>query len=135
MTCVICGKGDTEVLHEHHVIPQACGGRDGPVVKLCAEHHNMIHMSAVKLCAGIRNGKSVEFQWPKEHGNSEVARYLVGEIVKATLNAKSKLYKATVEFDQTQRDMLDLLKHELGVTSITKVIYSCLDIVFKSRFK
>ena len=120
MTCVICGKGDTEVLHEHHVIPQACGGRDGPVVK---------------LCAGIRNGKSVEFQWPKEHGNSEVARYLVGEVVKATLNAKSKLYKATVEFDQTQRDMLDLLKHELGVTSITKVIYSCLDIVFKSRFK
>ena len=133
--CVICGKGETEVLHEHHVTPQACGGTDGPTVILCAEHHNMIHMAAVKLATAIRNGKEPEFVWPANHGKSEVARYLVGEIVKATLNSKDKKYKVTLEFDQLQRDMLDLLKHELGVTSITKAIYSCLDQVFRARFK
>lgn len=133
--CIVCGKGETEVLHEHHVIPQACGGVNGKVVTLCSEHHNMIHMAAVKLAAGIRHGKEPEFVWPANHGKPEVARFLVSEIVKATINAKNKSYKVTLEFDQVQRDMLDLLKYDLGVTSITKAIYSCLDQVFRARFK
>lgn len=90
MTCVVCGKDEVNCLHEHHVTPQACGGTNGPTVMLCAEHHNMIHMAAIKICTAIRNGKEPEFIWPANHGDSNVARYLVGEIVKATLNAKDK---------------------------------------------
>lgn len=121
-------------MHKHHVIPQASGGVDGQIVMLCAEHHNMVHMSALKLSTAIKSGKSKEFMWPFGHGNAETARMLVGEIVKASLTSTNKRYKIVLEFDQAQRDMLDLLKFELGVTSITKAIYSCIDTVFKSRF-
>lgn len=133
--CLICSKGETEVIHSHHVIPQSCGGKDGPQVDLCAEHHNMIHQFALKLVTSYRKGIVPEFIWPKNHGDFNVARYLVGEIVKATLTSKDKKYKFFLEFDQVQREMLELLKQEFGVTSITKAVYQCLDEVFKARFK
>lgn len=132
--CVVCQKTEDSCLHEHHVIPQANGGTNGPTVMLCAEHHNMIHKVAVKILTLIRNGKEPEFTWPANHGDTNIAKYLVGEIVTSTLSTKTKKYKVILEFDQVQRDMLDLLKQELGVSSINKVLYSCLELVFKSRF-
>lgn len=131
MRCIICGSEVS--LHEHHVIPQACGGRDGPTVMLCADHHNLIHYLAVRLVSALRQGKEVEFEWPEDQGDREVARYLVGEIVKATLNSKEKVYKLTLEFDPLQREMLGLLKETLGVSSLQKVVYVCLDYVFRTH--
>lgn len=42
--CWIC-RG-TDGLHEHHVVPQSCGGTHGPTVTICAAHHNVIHTEA-----------------------------------------------------------------------------------------
>lgn len=133
--CCVCGKGEQEVIHEHHVIPQACGGRDGPTVDICAEHHNMIHVMAVKMATAMRHGKMPEFIWPTNHGDGNVAKYLVGEIVKATLQSKDKKYKVVLEFDQLERDMLELLKQEHGASSLVKAIYSSLNDSFRLRIR
>ena len=133
--CCICRTTELEVLHGHHVIPQACGGRDGRVVDICAKHHNMIHVMAVKIATQIRKGVQVDFSWPAGQGDAEVAKYLVGEIVRATLSAKSKVYKITLEFDQVGRDQLELLKQEFGVSSLQKAIYSSMDYAFHNRIK
>lgn len=34
---------------EHHIIPKAYGGADGPTVSLCASHHSLLHLIAVKI--------------------------------------------------------------------------------------
>lgn len=38
--------------HEHHVIPRAAGGTDGPTVSLCDTHHSLLHKIADRLSAG-----------------------------------------------------------------------------------
>ena len=134
MQCVICKKSKDVVIHVHHVIPQAYGGRDGPTVELCADHHNMIHAAAVKIASAIRRGKAVDFVWPKEHGDCDVARHLVGAIVKASLKTNTKQYKYTIVLTQHERDMLELLKQAYGVSSLEKAIYNSLEDAFKLQF-
>ena len=52
--CWVCRrKFDHELLHEdHHVIPCAYGGVDGPQVRLCSPHHTALHTVALRLYSG-----------------------------------------------------------------------------------
>lgn len=57
--CWICrnrlldGGGDPIYLrNEHHVIPRAYGGADGPTVSLDAAHHDLLHLVANRMMAG-----------------------------------------------------------------------------------
>ena len=34
---------------DHHVIPRAFGGNDGPQVRLCSDHHSLLHKMAIML--------------------------------------------------------------------------------------
>lgn len=43
--CWVCRSADT--LHEHHVIPRAFGGTNGPLCTLCSSCHGIIHKAAV----------------------------------------------------------------------------------------
>lgn len=43
--CWVCKSVDT--LHEHHVIPRAFGGTDGPTVTVCSTCHGALHRAAV----------------------------------------------------------------------------------------
>lgn len=38
--------GSSCVKHEHHVVPRAFGGSDGPVVCICTSHHDLLHRVA-----------------------------------------------------------------------------------------
>lgn len=42
-TCAVCKK--TIELHQHHKIPQSCGGSDeeSNLIWLCPNHHSMVH--------------------------------------------------------------------------------------------
>lgn len=42
--CWVCTS--TAGLHEHHIVPQSCGGTHGPTVTLCAACHSVIHTEA-----------------------------------------------------------------------------------------
>lgn len=42
--CWVCGL--TTSLEEHHMIPRAYGGQDGPVITLCAGCHSCVHKLA-----------------------------------------------------------------------------------------
>ena len=44
--CFICNS--KEGAHEHHVVPQAYGGTNGPRVVLCGTHHTLIHDIALQ---------------------------------------------------------------------------------------
>lgn len=55
-TCWVCGKlffpegPDPSVIrNDHHVIPRALGGADGPTVPLCSADHDLLHLVAQKV--------------------------------------------------------------------------------------
>lgn len=57
--CWVCGTRFVDVPNpgpamreEHHIIPQAYGGTDGPTVSLCDGHHTALHRIAVALKGG-----------------------------------------------------------------------------------
>lgn len=43
--CYVCGTYDN-IFEEHHLIPQARGGKEGPKVYLCVKHHKEAHYLA-----------------------------------------------------------------------------------------
>lgn len=49
--CWVCGRIFSHSLkqEDHHVIPRAYGGTDGPQVSLCSDHHTALHEIALKL--------------------------------------------------------------------------------------
>ena len=46
------GGDPSKIRNEHHVVPQAFGGSDGPIVSLDSAHHDLLHLVAVKMLAG-----------------------------------------------------------------------------------
>lgn len=46
-TCWACGvdvrRNPNTKANDHHIIPRAYGGEDGPQVTLCSAHHSMLH--------------------------------------------------------------------------------------------
>lgn len=58
-TCWVCSKTffpegeDASVIrNDHHVIPRAFGGSDGPTVPLCSADHDLLHLIAQKVTSG-----------------------------------------------------------------------------------
>lgn len=55
--CWVCEEGisalsTTRKRNDHHVIPEAYGGVDGPQVSLCSAHHSLLHDVATAFIAG-----------------------------------------------------------------------------------
>lgn len=55
--CWVCGAkfagaGGTALQEVHHIIPVAYGGRDGPTVDLCENHHGGLHKAALAIRGG-----------------------------------------------------------------------------------
>ncbi len=55
--CWACSKPFTNSLlrEDHHIIPSAFGGHDGPQVSLCSDHHSLLHKVADLLLAKSAN--------------------------------------------------------------------------------
>lgn len=54
--CVICDIHES-VMHSHHTVPQARGGKDSTQIILCSSCHNILHANAVYVVSCIRNPK------------------------------------------------------------------------------
>lgn len=101
------GKAQKEV---HHIVPQAYGGRNGPTVTLCSDHHSTLHQMAKALEAG----KSVQ-HFLSDHNQQERQKlYYLAEVV---YNAKvmadgdpNKNILVTVSLNGKERKMLEALR-------------------------
>src|ERR1700761_8469606 len=52
ITCFVC-REETNSGHSHHVLLQSRpGGKEGPQVPLCADHHTLLHKIQVAMKAG-----------------------------------------------------------------------------------
>lgn len=117
--CYVCSE-EVSVPHEHHVIPQAYGGKDGPTVTLCANHHNLIH----ELAKAHMSGKPIDAKWrtPLER---ERGATLALAIVQAQQKSKDREFKIVYKISLEHRRRLGELKKRLGFTSLEKTIDFC----------
>lgn len=87
--CWVCKKtffpegSDASVIrNEHHVIPRAYGGVDGPTVSLCSADHDMLHLLAQKLIAS-KDGEAEAILRRVEQQSVLRLQYLATRIVMA----------------------------------------------------
>ena len=120
--CWACKRRDG--LHDHHIVPQAYGGVDGPQVTLCGSHHTLIHEVALKP----------KQEWaqriPVEHHAT------LGQLVSIIANARASTkhlekpmtINHKLSMDRSRR--LRELKLLLGQKSITAALDMAIDIVY-----
>jgi len=95
---------------EHHVIPRAYGGVDGPTVSLCDTHHTALHMIARAMSA-----KKPYFVWTQHEPPVQKRKlmWLASRVYNAELVMKNDPNKATsvlIELNAQTQAMVDAVK-------------------------
>jgi hypothetical protein len=136
--CTICEKYFT-LLHWHHTVPQAVGGKDSLQIPLCSQCHNVLHAHANSILASIRTGRRTKrtfWQNNIEQLNAKPYVQIIVESVQAyeeslpggkewmfSARIPDKLYKA-----------LRLYKNDTtGLKSIEQALLVCLSEALKSK--
>lgn len=114
--CWVCD--DVSSLHEHHIIPQAYGGVDGPTVTLCATCHNGVH----HVADGRADMRPSSWVTPERNRKGT---WLSDTIVKARVLASTsdnKQAKVILELSANETKMLDQITQAIGSTSRVKTL-------------
>lgn len=123
--CWVCKEkftdsGGTLKRHEHHVIPRAYGGSNGPLCSLCTNHHNILHELATYAISGKQN----ECRELLSTLDSQIKNRLVSlsvSVVRAynlTKNDPNKRGKTILSMTGEQYRKASLLKKQYGLKSL-----------------
>lgn len=122
--CTICEQYFT-LLHWHHTVPQALGGKDSLQIPLCSQCHNLLHAHAEAIVAFRRTGrKIVRSYWQTSTEESNAAPYLailVGAITNAA-DVVGKTYVMQFKATAALHNALQLFKMDSGQGSLEKAI-------------
>lgn len=136
--CWVCGamfapKGSAQE-EQHHIVPRAYGGSDGPVVSLCDTCHTRLHKAA--LC--IEANKPVHtFITGLNQDQIQKLLYLSTCVVNAKLATKhdpNKRSMVVVQFTSKETEQLDALKKVLGAKSRMAVIKAAIFALYNKHF-
>jgi hypothetical protein len=125
--CWICPTH--EGIHNHHCVPQAYGGVDGPQVTLCGTHHTLVHTLALKPCPLWDNSLRKHTTDPVKIAKLRELVEIIYRARMATRNTVKPLqisHKLNMERSKKLRE----LKHLMGQSSITATIDACIDAVY-----
>lgn len=95
--------------NDHHIVPKAAGGVDGPQVSLCSDHHDTLHKIALRLAA-----KKPYFDLVSDETDAQKKKlYWLATVAHnafaATKNDPNKKVAAIVELDRKQQDQITQL--------------------------
>lgn len=85
--------------NDHHIIPVAYGGAEGPQVSLCSAHHSLLHEVALSFISGRKNSSLQALQ-----GLSPIASYKVTWLA-------SRVYLAHEVFSKDVRRRIKVTLH------------------------
>lgn len=135
--CWVCkAKGEQAKLHSHHVVPTAFGGRDGPQVTVCSNHHNNLH-DAAKMLMRLKGNVAavVEHYRSLQLSPAEYHRflYLVTCVYKAELAASGSRNKTKGNMNRRTHDKLVAITRYLNVSQ-EKAIERAIDLLHANLF-
>lgn len=119
---------------QHHIVPRAYGGSDGPIVSLCNTCHTRLHKAA--LC--IEAHKPV-YQLLNGLNQAQIEKllYLSSCVVNAKLATKhdpNKRSMVVMHFTNKETEQLDALKKALGAKSRMAVIKAAIFALYTKHF-
>ena len=135
--CWVCKQAGTEVkLHDHHVVPTAFGGRDGPQVTLCSSHHNSLH-DAAKLLYTKKGDKTavIEKYLALKLKPAEYHRflYLVDCVYRADVASRQSKNKTMGNMNRRSHTKLVAITQHLGVSQ-PAAIEKAIDLLHRQPF-
>ena len=136
--CWICGakfapKGPAQE-EQHHIVPRAYGGSDGPVVSLCDTCHTRLHKAALAIES---NNPVFQFTTGLNQDQIQKLLYLSTCVVNAKLATKNDPNKRSVvvlQFTGKETEQLDALKKVLGAKSRMAVIKAAIFALYNKHF-
>ncbi len=127
--CTIC-RENIMLLHWHHTVPQALGGRDSLQIPLCAQCHNQLHANADAIVARYRNGRQVTRQYwrtPEEQHNAQpYLEILVTAIMNAPEQNSEKMWMVSTRLPDALHKALHLYKVDSGLPNLDQALLLCL---------
>jgi len=137
--CWVCnarfvGQGGTETRHDHHMVPRAYGGNDGPTVTVCTKHHTKLHVIAVCIKA-----KKPYFEQLKGEPQEIIKKlmYLATIVVDAemaTRNDPNKQAQVNITLNRKHKIMIDRLKTGTNCKSREAVLLYALEALYHKTF-
>lgn len=130
--CYICHK--KTILQEHHIQPQAYGGKDGPTVRLCSSCHTGLHVCALKAVS--KKPKTIDPVFTSEQmlRAEPLIQYIVAAILKSRENPDMKgLVNLTIKPTRQLMQMLHLCKMDAGYSNINDFVLAVLSSYIKSK--
>lgn len=106
--CWVCKKrfGPDTKKEDHHVIPRAYGGLDGPQVSLCDSHHTALHEIALKLYSK----KSYYQLLTKDADVNKKLLYLASVVYNSRLATENDPNKKPLLIESVKKETLNELK-------------------------
>lgn len=127
--CWICS--DRASLHNHHIIPQAYGGTDGPQVTLCASCHNGVH----HVADGRVDMRPDYWDTDERVVKSNTLVNLIVNARKLSSGSENKQVAITIILTSQQAKHLDRVKAALGLSSRVSTIKTLIDLFYQRLTK
>jgi hypothetical protein len=135
--CWVCRRPfGHQLLHEdHHVIPCAYGGVDGPQVRICSDHHTGLHTIALRLYSGK---PYFELLSPDDTYSNERLLYLASVAYNARLaveNDPNKKRVLVLSLKGDTWDKLTQLKTVYGKMGRERLVEVAVQQLFNKHFR
>ena len=135
--CTACGRstGPTVSLHNHHVIPRAFGGTDGPQITLCVDHHEFVHdLAKQRKIVSIGSFPNLT-ESPK---CVKILVYLINVIVRSELSTKkdpNRPIRFSCQVPQATMTKLNTIMRVRGIKNHTQFLTNIIDKMYTSVVK
>ncbi len=127
--CTICRQYFT-LLHWHHTVPQALGGKDSLQIPLCAQCHNQLHAHSEAIVARMRTGKAITrtyWRTPDEIENAQpYLEILVTAISSVPVEGAHKMWMISSRIPDSLHKALHLYKVDSGLRNLDQALLLCL---------
>jgi hypothetical protein len=135
--CTICTQ-HFQLLHWHHTIPQALGGKNSLQIPLCAQCHNQLHAYAEAIVAQRRTGRKIRTSYwaneTEELNAQPFVKLLVDSISAAVENSvEGKLWMLSSRIPDNVHKALHLFKIDSGLRNLDQALLLCLAETLKKK--
>lgn len=134
-SCTICEKHFT-LLHWHHTVPQALGGKDSMQIPLCSQCHNVLHANAEAVVAARRGGKAntrIFWKTSREESNAQPWLEILVEAIENASNVVGKNYVMQFRATAQLHRALQLFKMDSGVTSLDQAVILAISEILRAK--
>ena len=135
--CTICRRNEA-IMHSHHTVPQARGGKDSLQIILCPTCHNSLHANGVFMVSQIRGNKirrpKAFWRTPDEEVNARpYLEILVRALIAPLPDGFQRDHLVSTSVKTTLFEDIKMLQLDQGISSMEKTLEYCIKFTLHSK--